>query len=260
MRKSRGVLVTGGSSLLGQNIAAALLAEGSQVSLLAPAGRENRLGPLAQQVRWSHADVWSPGSLRGQARNHAAVIHAVGSMVADPSRGLSYDRLNFVSARNVANMCVSDGVQRMILVSAANAPWMNRAYIRSKRRAEAYIQRLGLDAQIIRAPLLYVPGESRPLFYRAASLLGGLPPLAWLFAGRMAPMPMDRFARALARIALDETQTAGLYYARDLRRMAGPASAAGAADPAMPIDDSGSPADALAEEAPFGWTPLDEQA
>ncbi len=261
MKRSRGILVTGGGSFLGDNIAAALLAEGSQVTLLARAGEEDKLGPLAQQTRWSTADVWSPASLRGKARNHSAVIHTVGSLLADPSQGLSYDRLNFVSARNVANMCVSDGVERMLLVSSVGAPWISRAYIRSKRKAEDFLERAGLNVQVIRAPLLYLPGGRRPLFYRALSLFGAIPPFAWLYPGRVAPMPIDVFARGLARLALDDSPEAKIFTARDLRRLAGrTADGRRRTSPGAPPDtEDSSPFAAYEEDLPFGWTPADEQ-
>ncbi len=260
-RHSRGILVTGGGSFLGDNIASALLAEGAKVSLLVRPGAEDNLGPLAQRARWSTADVWSPASLRGKARLHAAVIHTVGSLIADPARGLSYQRLNFVSARNIANMCASDGVERMILISVASAPWIKGAYVRSKREAEAHMARIGLKATIVRAPLLYAPGQRRPLFYRALSLLGANPPLAWSYLGRVAPLPVDEFARGVARLALASDVGKTVYYARDLRRIRRetPRQAADAIEaylPTAPADAS--PYDALDEDLPFGWSPGDE--
>ncbi len=262
MRKSRGILVIGGGTFLGDNIAAALLAEGSKVSLLLRPGAEEKLGPLAQQTRWSTADVWNPASLRGKARNHAAVIHTVGSLTADPSRGLSFERLNFVSARNVANMCVSDGVERMILISGASAPWVNRAYIQSKRKAESYLNRVGLQAIIVRAPLLYLPGQRRPLFYQAMSLIGAIPPLSWLYLGRIAPISIDILARGVARIALDETLAGSVHYARDLRRLArrpaGLSPSIGLDQHSSSGEEDDSPFDSLDEELPFGWSPRNE--
>ncbi|MCY3832275.1 MAG: NAD(P)H-binding protein [Chloroflexi bacterium] len=262
MRPSRGILVTGGGTFLGDNIAAALLALGAKVSLLARPGTEDKLGPLTQQTRWSTADVWNPASLRGKARFHSAVIHTVGSLTADPARGLSLHWLNFVSARNVANMCVSDGVRRMILLSSANAPWISRDYIRAKREAEDYIRRMGLSASIIRAPLLYAPGHRRPLFYRALSLLGVLPPLSWSYLGRIAPMSADAFARGIAQIAIAADDDKAIHYARDLRRL----SRRGAASPITGRGDSLTTAEAeslgayaiLDEDLPFGWSPSDE--
>ena len=244
--------MTGGGTFLGDKIAAALLAEGSPVSLLVREGGEERLGPLAQRTRCLSADVWSPASLRGQARNHAAVIHTVGSLKADPSRGLSFERLNFVSARNVANMCVSDGVPRMILLSGVGAPWVNRAYIRSKRQAEAYMTRVGLSACIVRAPLVYAPSQSRPLFYRVLSWLGVVPPMAWFYPGRIAPMAIDALARGVARLALDEACDAGVYHARDLRRIAKQGMQA-----PVTIENAAGAYDSLDEDMPFGWSPRD---
>ncbi len=255
---SRGILVTGGGTFLGDNIASALLAEGAKVSLLARPGSEDKLGPLARQTRWSTADVWSPASLRGKARNHSAVIHTVGSLSADPAQGLSYSRLNFVSARNVANMCVSDGVERMILISGASAPWISRAYIQAKRDAERYMRRLGLRATIVRAPLLYAPGRGRPFFYRAMSLLGVLPPLSWLFLNRLAPMPVDVLARGVALLAISGDQSREVYFARNLRRLIrrGPQQPLSSAEQFLPGGSGNDgPYDNLDEDLPFGWTP-----
>jgi len=261
-RYSRGILVTGGGTFLGDNIAAALLAEGAKVSLLVRPGAEDKLGPLAQHTRWSTADVWSPASLRGKARLHSAVIHTVGSLTADPAQGLSYRRLNFESARNVANMCVSDGVERIILLSGVSAPWIHRAYIRSKREAEEYIRRTGLRATIVRAPLLYAPGRSRPLFYRTLSLIGALPPLSWIYLGKIAPIAVDTLARGVAKLALFPDEGWRIVYARDLRtrlRRGMPRQASASMETYIPqrADDE-SPYDALDEDLPFGWSPSDE--
>ena len=217
-RYDRGILVTSGGSFLGDHIAAALLSKGAEVSLLTRPGGTDLLGPLAQHARWSTADVWNPASLHGKARYHSVVIHAIGSMNADPTRGHSFHQLNVISLRNVANMCVSDGVARLIYISCAAAPWINRAYLRSKRDAEGYLRRIGLNATIIRAPLIYVRGQPRPLFYRLITAVGANPPLSWLPLNRAAPMPIDVFARGVASIALSAEHDKSVYYSRDLRR------------------------------------------
>ncbi len=261
-RQSQGILVTGGGTFLGDNIAAALLAEGAKVSLLVRPGGEDKLGPLAQQARWSTADVWNPASLRGKARNHSVVIHTVGSLHADQTQGLSFSQLNFVSARNVANMCVSDGVERMILISGVSAPWINRAYIRSKRDAERHMQRNGLRAAVVRAPLIYVPGRSRPFFYRLMTLLGALPPLSWLYLGKIAPMPVDTLARGVALLAISEYEGQNIFYARDLRRRirhgVSKLPIAALHSSHSQETESESPYDNLDEDLPFGWTPGNE--
>ena len=77
------VLVTGGGTFLGDYIAAALVAEGADVTLLVRPGAEDRLGGLAERVRWATADVWDAASLRGRARGHQCVVHTVGSLLGN---------------------------------------------------------------------------------------------------------------------------------------------------------------------------------
>lgn len=253
------ILVTGGGTFLGDNIAAALLAEGAEVTLLVRPGAEDRLGPLAQRTRWSTADVWNPASLRGRARGHASVIHTVGSMVADPALGLNHNWLNFASARNVANMCVSDGVPHMVLLSSVRAPWVNTNYLRAKRDAEIYMGRVGLNPTIIRAPIAYVRGERRHPFYWLMTVLGSTPIISWFGFGRVAPMPVDMLARGVARITLDKNRAKTIYYASDLKKR-NTAREARRAAPVLPKDATPlqrkvNPFDLLDEDTPFGWIP-----
>lgn len=233
--------------------------------MLVRPGSETVLSPLLPRVRWQTADVWDTASLRGRARGCKTVIHTVGSMVADPTHGLTYHKMNFVSVRNVVAMCVSDGVRRMVLMSSVNAPWMNRRYVRSKREAEEYLERIGVNGTIIRAPLAYVRGQRRPLFFEFMTMLGKVPPLMWTQLGRIAPMPVDILARGVARIALDSNQKKGIYYSRDLLHLntkAERSSRSGIessfSDRAPSGQESVHPFKLLDEDAPFGWRPSDK--
>jgi len=262
------VVVTGGGTFIGMNIAAALLAEGADVTLLLRPGNETRLGPLAQRVRAYTADIWDPASLRGRARGHSVLIHTVGSMVADPAQGLTHHRLNFLSARNAANLCISDGVPHMVLLSAVAAPWVSRPYLKAKREAEAYLRRVGLHASIVRAPLSYLRGQPRPLLYRFVTTLGSIPPTSWLGFGQIAPMPLDLLARGVARIALQSNiqsaRSHRIYRARDIRRLNRRDERRGEL-PTMqtftPVstEQVSAPYSSVDEELPFGWTPLDDK-
>ncbi len=253
------VLVTGGGTFLGDSIAAALLAEGVEVTLLVRPGAEDKLGSLAERARWYSANVWDSASLKGRARSHSAVIHTVGSLSADPAQGLTFQYLNFVSARNVANMCVSSGVPHMVLLSSVRAPWINGQYIAAKREAEAYIPRVGLRATIIRAPISYVRGMRRRPFYGMMSLLGTIPPLSWLWFGRVAPLPVDVVARGVARITLEERMQNAVFYARDLRkRNSSRELRRGFSENEARVERNQS-FSASNDDTPFGWLPPEEE-
>lgn len=255
MTAKQRVLVTGGGTFLGDSIAAALLAEGIDVTLLVRPDAEDKLGMMAQHARWYTADVWDPASLKGRARGHSSVIHTVGSLSADPAQGLTFQWLNFVSARNVANMCVSSGVPHMVLLSSVRAPWVSRQYIAAKREAEAYIPRVGLRSTVIRAPIAYMRGAKRRPFYGLMSALGSIPPLSWLWFRRVAPMPVDVLARGVARITIEPRQQNAIFYARDLRkRNTSRELRRGISEREFQVEQSQFfyPQD---EDAPFGWLP-----
>jgi len=257
------ILVSGGGTFLGDSIASALLAAGPEVTLLVRPGAEDHIVGLADRVRVITADLWNPASLKGRARGHQHVIHTVGGMHADPSQGLTYHYLNFVSARDVANLCVSAGVPHMVLISSARAPWFNAGYIAAKREAEDYMARVGVRGTIIRAPLVYLRGSRRPLFYQLVTLLGRIPPISWLGMGRIAPMPVDVLARGIVRLTLEPRSDSKIFYARDLRR-ANTRREQTSGSPNEPLlsDDSTKPKSPFrqhGEDVPFGWTPPDKK-
>jgi uncharacterized protein YbjT (DUF2867 family) len=248
----RRVLVTGGGTFLGDHIAAALVAEGADVTLLVRPGAEDKLGGLAERVRWAVADVWDAASLRGRARGHACVVHTVGSLTADAAHGFTHQRLNFVSARNVANMCSSDGVPHMILMSTANAPWLNGQYVAAKREAEEYLIRVGVSGIVVRAPVTYSRGAQRSLFWRLMSVLRYVPPLGWLWLNRIAPLPVDILARAVARAAMNPRGVKPILYAPDLRKLNSRDELAGRAPRTEP-DSLPSPMETLPDDIPIGF-------
>jgi uncharacterized protein YbjT (DUF2867 family) len=259
--KRNRVLLTGGDTYLGINIASALLAEGADVTLILRENNVQRLGALERRVRWYAADIWDVASLKGRARGHGTVIHTVGSMVADAAQGFTYQRLNVVSARNAASMCVSDGVQHLVLLSALGAPWVNRQYVQAKREAENVIKHMGIQVSVIRAPITYVRGTPRPLFYQLMSLCGWLPPFSWFYPGSIAPLPLDILARGIARIALNPPEQSKIFYAQDLRHLNKRHEIRGTASAMQPFaapHNTTLPFETLEEDTPFGWMPNDK--
>ncbi len=246
------IFVTGGTGFLRYHVLRALLEEEADVTALVRPGAEEKLGALRGRVQWMQGDVWNTGSLRGRARGHSVVIHLVGGVKPDPKRGLTYRHLNFVSARNVAQMAVSDGVPHLILLSATTALFgMQGGYIDSKREAEAYLRKTGLNWTIVRAPPLYAPGQPRSPIYMLLSLLRWIPPFN-LIVGSIAPMSVEVVARGIARLALNASAThnrlitPGRLYAvgRPANKRSFSVATAAASDDEDALD-----------EAPFGWLP-----
>ncbi|RMF52981.1 MAG: NAD-dependent epimerase/dehydratase family protein [Chloroflexota bacterium] len=249
------IFVTGGTGFLGFRVVRALLDEGAQVTVLVRPDQEEKLGVLRASVQVVHGDVWNPASLRGRGRGHGVVIHLVGGMKPNAARGLTFRHLNFVSARNAAQMAANDGVPHYLLLSAAAAPGVPSGYLEAKREAERYVQKCGLAWTIIHAPPLYAPGEPRSPLGLLLSFLGVLPTIGWALSN-MRPLSAELAARAIAQLALSADSFKNRLIApAQLRRLGFAAerrlrqrhlqSAAPSSDHEALEDD----------EPPFGWLP-----
>jgi uncharacterized protein YbjT (DUF2867 family) len=213
------VFVTGGTSFIGLRVITALVNAGADVTVLVTPDNEEKLGALRRHVRMVGGDVWTIASLKGRSRGQGVVIHLVGSLHAQPERGLTYHQLNLVSARNAISMAVSDGVPYFILLStAANPPGASGEYLRSKREAEDYLRNSGLRYAVVRAPVLFDREQPGGAFFAFLSRIGALPFLR-VFFGRRAPLPVDIAAQGISRAALQiDLPRSHVLYAGDLRR------------------------------------------
>ncbi len=246
------VFVTGGTGFLGYRVVRALLEENAAVTVLVRPGAEDKLGALRGHVQWVQGDVWNPASLKGRARGHQVVVHLVGGIKPEPKRGLTFRHLNFVSARNVAQMAVSDGVPHLMLLSATvKPPGVQSGYIDSKREAEDYLRKTGLTWTIVRAPPLYVPGQRRNATYVLLSALR-LIPLVGLLANPLAPLSVEIVARGIARLALSADSTHDRLITPGRLRALGWIAAPRRA---IPSTAAAADEDESFDEPPFGWQP-----
>lgn len=247
------ILVTGGTGFLGFRVVAALVEVGAAVTVLVRQGQEEKLQAFGDRVHLIYADVWNKASLKGRARGHRVIVHLVGSTRAEPERGLTYQQINLVSARNVTGMAVSDGVPRMILLSAVMRP-LSGEYIRSKREAEEYLRNSGLNWTVVRAPSLFLP-SSRNLGLQAMSMFGAMLPLS-LLVSRMMPTSVDVVARGIAQLALKpESHEDQVIFARQLRLLAKGNKASRQRRPLIQPQQRFDPDPEGLDEPPFGWMP-----
>ncbi|MCC7206389.1 MAG: NAD(P)H-binding protein, partial [Anaerolineae bacterium] len=164
-----------------------------------------------------------------------------------------YRHLNFVSARNVTQMAVNDGVPHLILLSAAARPFgLPREYIESKRDAERHVQKSGLGWTILRASPMYAPGRRRNILYMALSLFRRLPLLGRLVAG-YASTDVESVAQGIASLALSSNAfTNRMIGPTQLHRLGRTAARQRRRARVLPAVE---PAQVDSDEPPFGWLP-----
>ena len=184
--------VTGGTGFVGSHFIDAALAAGHEANALT-----RRPQPERDGVAWIDGSLSDRDSLRRLVKDCEAVVHIAGILNArtraDFESGNVEGTLNMLAASTAA------GIHRFVQVSslAAREPQLSM-YGASKARAEALVERSGLDWAIVRPPAVYGPGdrETLDLFAMAKRGIVLLPP-----KGRLSLVHVDDLAGLLVALA-----------------------------------------------------------
>ena len=150
------VLVLGGSGFVGRHVCHQLVARGLRVTV--PTRDRERAKdtlitlPTADVV---DADIHDEDTLRRLVRGSGAVVNLVG--VLQGGRGKrSFDEAHVGLARKVIGACRSEGVKRLLHMSALNAdPKGPSDYLRSKGEAERLVRESDLDWTVFKPSVIF---------------------------------------------------------------------------------------------------------
>jgi nucleoside-diphosphate-sugar epimerase len=164
--------VTGATGFVGSHFIDAALAAGHEVRALTRRPQPDRAG-----MAWIDGSLSDRDSLRRLVDHCDAMVHIAGILNARDRA--AFDAGNVDGTLNVLAASTAAGIQRFVHVSslAAREPDLSM-YGGSKARAEALVERSGLDWVMVRPPAVYGPGdtETLDLFAMARRGLVLLPP------------------------------------------------------------------------------------
>jgi nucleoside-diphosphate-sugar epimerase len=209
------VLITGGTGFLGSALTRRLLADGTQVRVLARSPVKARaLADLGAHV--VAGDVTDVTAVHAALDGARVVYHLAGPLLVPGVPAAEYQRAHVTGTRVVLDCCArAPGLARLVHCSttgvlgatgcrpaAEDAPWRPaNAYERAKADAEAEVRRRGaggLPVVIARPGLVYGPGDLHLLSFFQAIQRGLFLPIgrrpAWLH-----PVYIDDLTEALVR-------------------------------------------------------------
>lgn len=173
------IVVTGANGSVGKN----LLVHASQsgdIEVVAAVRSERAAGALPSrpgvEVRVVSAD--DAGELAKALAGATSLVHLSGILIESPTA--SYEQANVAATQTAVDACRKAGVPHIVLISALGADVQaSNRYRRSKGEGERIVEQSGLDATIIRTPILLGPetagaaGIVRPIASGTVKLLGG---------------------------------------------------------------------------------------
>ena len=175
----------------------AQVADGDAFDAVAAVRRPEVVGglPRSPRITPSVVDYRRPESLTGAFAGAGVVVHLAGILFE--SRTSDYRSGNVEVTRAVVEAARGAGARHVVFISSLGAdPRSPNGYFRSKGEAERLVADSGLDATIIRTPLLLGPGTAggRSLLAAASGpstrVLGG-------GAHRLRPLDVDDLCRAI---------------------------------------------------------------
>lgn len=213
------LLVVGGSGFIGREICRLAVRDGHKVRSVSRSGRPPTDAPWVDSVSWTSADLFRPNVWRDRLDGVDAVVHSVGIVSAEPTAGVTFERLNGDSAILTALETERAGVDTYVFLSSAvKPPGVRNAYLTAKRRAEAAIADLDFDHVTLRPGPVYGTDQPHfsPLVNAGLRLVDSLSPIADRL-GESRPLPVETVADAAYQTALDPGES--LLDVDDIRRM-----------------------------------------
>jgi uncharacterized protein YbjT (DUF2867 family) len=148
--------ITGGTGLVGHNVAVLLAAQGHEVVLVAR-GR-NRVHPAVAGASLIRAGLEDASALARAFAGCEAVVHCAG--INRELGEQTYERVHVQGTRHVVAAAREAGVRKLVLLSFLRArPDCGSAYHESKWAAEEMVRSSGLDYSILKCGVIYGKGD-----------------------------------------------------------------------------------------------------
>jgi NADH dehydrogenase len=213
------IFVTGATGFVGSAVVEELTIRGFAVNALA---RRGTITAPTGDVRTITGDLFDDKALDQGLGDAAGVIHLVGIIAQDPSKGITFERIHHRGTQSIVDAAKRNGLRRYVHMSALGTrPDALSDYHKTKYEAEQYVRGSGLDWTIIRPSMIHGPGgafmkmeagwarrHSPPFLFMPYF---GAGPLGLGGAGLLQPVYVRDVARAFVD-ALEKPQTIGRAY------------------------------------------------
>ena len=161
------VAIIGGTGFVGSYLIDELSHLGHSIALLVRPGSEIKIKD-SNKVEMVTGDILDIESIRHLIQKCDAVIYNVGILREVPSKGISFEKTQYLGLVNTVDIALEVGVKRLLLMSANGVKVPGTEYQETKRRAEEYALESELDVTVIRPSAIF--GDPRGMMEFASQL------------------------------------------------------------------------------------------
>ncbi len=214
--KCNSVCILGGTGFVGRHIASRLAATDKRIRILTRNRERHRELLVIPNLELVEADVFDTKQLETHLKGVDAVINLIGILNESGHNGEGFRKVHVDLPKRVLGVCLSQGIPRLVHMSALNAD-VNTGpsiYLRTKGEGENALHTFATNRFAVtsfRPSVIFGPDDS--FLNRFAGLLKKLPlvfPLACADA-RFAPVYVGDVAEQFIS-ALDDPSTYGKHY------------------------------------------------
>ncbi|MCG8486634.1 MAG: NAD(P)H-binding protein [Chromatiales bacterium] len=157
------IAILGGTGFVGQYLVSELLNQSDSPGVLIRNAPANRYRD-DEKITWYAGSLDDTNSLKAMLEGKDAVIYNIGILRAYPSRGITFESLQYKGVVKTAELAQEMGVKRFILMSANGVDLKLTPYQRTKAAAEDYIKHSDLDWTIFRPSVIFGNPHGRTEF------------------------------------------------------------------------------------------------
>lgn len=194
------VFVTGGTGYVGSQIVQDLLGAGHEVSALVREGSESKLPAESEQIEIVRGDALEPESFSDALAGCKAVIHLIAIIREFPQRGITFEKMNFETTRNVLEAAQKHDISRFIYLSALGAKHDSESgYFNTKAASEDLIKESGLDYTIFRPSIIHGPNDEFINYFAGIIRTFHVIPIIGAGSYRMQPIHLRNVSQAFVQ-------------------------------------------------------------
>lgn len=209
--RSRPVVVTGASGLVGTHVCTVLAQAGWKIRAVVRNAQKaaERLGHLPLEVRVG--DIRHPESMRAALNGAGALVHL--AAIAIEKSGETYDKSNSEGTRVLLDAARAESVERLVYMSQngsdSSSPF---PFLKSKGIAEDAVKSGGMKWTVLRPSVIFGPEDE---FVNVLARLVRLSPVIFPLPGggvaRFQPVAVGDVARAVAKVLGDDNSIGKSY-------------------------------------------------